>query len=283
MLKNMLLVLSFFTFATSSAYADVAANKKLVLEMMTNVFAARDASAVDTYITEDYIQRNPMIPSGSAPIKKFLSKPVDPNAPKSPPNVRHRIIGEGDLIATHSTLYNFGPKPLVVFDVFRIENGRIAEHWDNMTPLADKPNPSGRTQTDGETEITDLDKTVSNKAKVLELVDRMFIKGEKIDVTQYINPNKYIQHNSMAGDGLEGLGKLMKEMAAKGIKMIYSKVGISVAEGNFVLVGSEGTLGDRPTAFYDLFRLEDGLIVEHWDVIAEIQTDNLPEGYPGKF
>jgi predicted SnoaL-like aldol condensation-catalyzing enzyme len=75
----------------------------------------------------------------------------------------------------------------------------------------------------------------------------------------------------------------MADNAAKGLKMRYDEIGIVVAEGNFVLTGASGALGETPTAFYDLWRLEDGLIVEHWDIIAPIQTENLPNGYPGKF
>ena len=266
-----------------TAMADVDANKQLVRNMMANVFAARDASAVDRYFAEDYIQRNPMIPSGSAPIKTFLSKPVDPTAPKRPKNELHRMIGEGDLVATHSTLHNFGPKPLVAFDVFRIEDGRIAEHWDNLTPLRATPNPAGRSQVDGVVEITDLHRTAANKALVLELLTRMFIGGEKLNIAKFINPAKYLQHNPDAGDGLKGLQALMKANAARGVKMRYDKIGIVVAEGNFVLTGASGAFGDQPTAFYDLWRLEEGLIVEHWDIIAPIPTENLPEGYPGKF
>ncbi len=283
MLKKLTITLAAFAMSASFAWADVATNKQLVLDMMENVFAARDAAAVDTYFTEDYIQRNPMLPSGSAVIKKFLSLPVDPDKPTPPPSELHRIMGEGDLVATHSTYYNFGPKPMVAFDVFRIEDGKIAEHWDNLIPLRDAPNPAGRTQVDGATEITDLDQTAENKALVTGLLEGMFIGGEKLDITQYINPASYAQHNPDAGDGLQGLQALMKANAAKGMKMRYDEIGIVVAEGNFVLTGASGALGDQPTAFYDLWRLEEGLIVEHWDIIAPIQTENLPKGYPGKF
>jgi predicted SnoaL-like aldol condensation-catalyzing enzyme len=263
--------------------ADVAANKTLVMEMMEDVFAARDADAVDRYFTEDYIQRNPMLPSGSATITAFLSTPLDPNAPPVPPTEIHRIFGEGNLVATHATYYGFGPVPLVAFDVFRIEDGRIAEHWDNLTPRRESLNPAGRSQTDGATALDDPDRTEANKALVLDLVERVFINEERLDITRYINPAKYLQHNPDAGDGLQGLQALMAANAAKGLKMRYDSIGIVVAEGNFVLTGAEGALGEQPTAFYDLWRLEDGLIVEHWDVIAPIPTDNLPAGYPGKF
>lgn len=283
MLKTLTTTIAALSVSASFASADVAANKQLVLEMVANVFVARDVDAVDTYFTENYIQRNPMLPSGSATVKKFLSVPADPNAADLPANETHRIIGEGDLVATHSTYYNFGKIPLVAFDVFRIENGRVAEHWDNLTPLRENPNPSGRAQTDGAATITDLDRTDANRALVVELLEKMFIGGERLDITQYINPANYVQHNPDAADGLQGLQDLMKANAAKGMKMRYDAIGIVVAEGNFVLTGASGALGEQPTAFYDLWRLEDGLIVEHWDIIAPIPTKNLPKGYPGKF
>ena len=283
MLKSLTFTAGALAVCATATLADVAANKEIVRNMVEEVFVGRNVDAVDTYFTETYIQRNPMLPSGSAVIKEFLSKQSDAEPADARPNEVHRMIGEGDLVATHSTYYNFGETPLVAFDIFRIEDGRIAEHWDNLQPLRDAPNPAGRTQTDGATKVTDLDKTAENKALVIELLEKMFIGGERLDVTQYINPAKYLQHNPDAGDGLQGLQELMAANAAKGLKIRYDEIGIVVAEGNFVLTGVAGAQGDRPTAFYDLWRLEDGLIVEHWDVIAPVQTDNLPDGYPGKF
>ena len=70
-------------------------------------------------------------------------------------------------------------------------------------------------------------------------------------------------------------------MAEQGIQMIYTGVHMVVAEGDFVFTASEGTLGGTPTAFYDLFRVADGKIVEHWDVIAEIPADMAHDN--GKF
>ncbi|MEM7439888.1 MAG: nuclear transport factor 2 family protein [Pseudomonadota bacterium] len=267
--------------SSTIATADVATNKANAVKAMTDVLAAGDASKVADYFADPYIQHNPLGGSGLAAMTGLVEYIGKGDGLKLQVA---RVIGEGDLVAMHNVWTGFGPVPLVAFDVFRFnEDGKIVEHWDNLQPFADSPNPSGRTQVDGETEITDLDQTEANKAKVLDLMNRVFIKGEDVDITQYINPAKYLQHNTMAGDGLEGLGKLMKEMAAKGIKMVYTDVPLVVAEGNFVLTGAEGKFGDKPTAFYDLFRLENGLIVEHWDVIADMPSGDLPEGYPGKF
>ena len=62
MFKTLTTTIAAIGMSASFAWADVAANKQFVMDMMQNVFAARDADAVDTYFTEDYIQRNPMLP-----------------------------------------------------------------------------------------------------------------------------------------------------------------------------------------------------------------------------
>jgi predicted SnoaL-like aldol condensation-catalyzing enzyme len=56
-------------------------------------------------------------------------------------------------------------------------------------------------------------------------------------------------------------------MAARGITMKYDRVHKVLGEGNFVLVVNEGAFGGKQTSFYDLFRVENGKIAEHWDTI----------------
>ena len=93
-----------------------------------------------------------------------------------------------------------------------------------------------------------------------------------------------MQHNPEVADGLEGFGKAMKYFAEKGWVMKYDKLHMVMGEGNFVLAVSEGKFGkEEPTAFYDLFRLENGQIVEHWDVIAPIPPKAKWKNKNGKF
>ena len=113
----------------------------------------------------------------------------------------------------HHTEYDFfGPK--VGFDVFRFEDGKIVEHWDNLAEIT-APNPSGRTQLDGETEITDRDKTAANKKVVETFIDEVLLNGKMDNLTTLVNPAKYIQHNSVVADGLDGLGAALKFFARK--------------------------------------------------------------------
>jgi predicted SnoaL-like aldol condensation-catalyzing enzyme len=100
-------------------------NKDFVVKAVTELFINSDVTAVDRYWAEDYKQRNPMFPSGSAVIREAFST--------MPLGFKYEIgmvIAEGDLVAIHGRYTGFGPKPLIVVDIFRVENGKIAEHWD---------------------------------------------------------------------------------------------------------------------------------------------------------
>lgn len=250
-----------------------------VLATFAALFINFDADAAKDLLDPGYIQHNPNVPTGADPVLGFI-----PALQEAGVSVQtHRVIAEGDLVVLHNSYDNaqaFGAKELVGFDVFRVENGKVAEHWDNLSPVT-APNPSGRTQVDGATEITDRDETAENKALVTAFVQDVLVGGAFETVTDYVSTETYLQHNSQIGDGLDGLGAALAAMADQGITMTYSKLHMVVAEGNFVFTAAEGALGDTPTAFYDLFRVKGGKIVEHWDVIQEIPAEMAHEN--GKF
>jgi predicted SnoaL-like aldol condensation-catalyzing enzyme len=92
-------------------------------------------------------------------------------------------------------------------------------------------------------------------------------------ITDFISQTDYAQHNTGIADGLDGLNTALAAMARQGLSMTYSRIHKLIAEGNFVLAVSEGQFAGAHSAFYDLFRLEAGKIVEHWDIISEIPAD----------
>lgn len=89
-------------------------------------------------------------------------------------------------------------------------------------------------------------------------------------LTSYFDGDTYIQHNSQIADGLSGLGAALGAMAEAGIEMKYDQIHMVLGQGNFVLVVSEGTYGGAHTSYYDLWRVENGKIAEHWDVVETI-------------
>ncbi len=192
-----------------------------------------------------------------------------------------RVFADGDYVFAHTEYDFFGPK--IGFDIFRFEDGKIVEHWDNLQEKPANPNPSGHTMTDGARELKDLDKTEANKKLVRNFVDDVLVNGKLDKLAAYFDGDKYVQHNPQIGDGLSGLGKALEAWAKQGITMKYDKVHKVLGEGNFVLVASEGTLGGKHTAFYDLFRVEAGKIAEHWDTIEAIPEKKDWKNNNGKF
>lgn len=251
-------------------------NKEKVVALL-NSFNTGDQTPI-TYINPNkYIQHNLAVGDGLAGFGEVMQ-----HAPEGgfKANVI-RAFEDGDYVFTHTEYDFFGPK--AGFDVFRFEDGKIVEHWDNLLEVQ-KPNPSGRTQFDGPTEITDLDKTEANKTVVKDFIEKVLLNHEMEKLTTYINPTNYVQHNPAVADGLDGFGAAMKYFAENGLVMEYTKLHKVIGQGNFVLSISEGKFGKgEHTAFYDLFRLENGQIVEHWDVISSIPAEETWKNTNGKF
>lgn len=225
-----------------------------------------------------YIQHNLAVGDGLAGFGAVLQA-----LPKGSAKVDvKRSFQDGDYVFTHTDYNFFGPK--VGFDVFRFEEGKVVEHWDN---LAEKtgPNPSGRTQLDGATEVKDLDKTDANKALVTDFVDTILVKAQYAELPRFIDNGEadYLQHNSAIADGLSGLGAALEAMAQQGVTMSYTENHKVLGEGNFVLSISEGSFGGQHVSFYDLFRVENNKIVEHWDTIEQIPSKDQWKNNNGKF
>ncbi|PSJ51055.1 nuclear transport factor 2 family protein [Pseudaminobacter soli (ex Li et al. 2025)] len=225
---------------------------------------------------EKYIQHNLSAADGLQGLGALLAA-----LPKGSAKVNTmRVFQDADYVFAHTDYDFFGPK--IGFDIFRFENGRIVEHWDNLQETAG-PNPSGHSMTDGPTEAADLDKTASNKTLVAAFVDDILVNGRMEKLGAYIEGDAYTQHNPQIADGLSGLGEALKAMAAAGVTMKYDKVHQVLGKGNFVLTASEGSFAGKHTSFYDLFRVKDGKIVEHWDTIEAIPAQSEWKNQNGKF
>lgn len=248
---------------------------------LINTFATGDTREAASLLAEGYIQHNLAYGTGREAFVGSVAYLASAPVKTTVKNIR--AFEDGDRVFLQ-TVYNFaGMGEQVAFDIFRFDaDGLIAEHWDNIADLA-APNPSGRTQTDGTTELADLDKTEENRALVKGFLHDV-MQGKRPEKTpDYFDGDRYLQHNTAIADGLSGLGAALAAMAEQGIAMVYTTVHQVLTQGNFVLAVSEGTFGGAPTSYYDLWRVEGGKIAEHWDVMETIAPEEDRKNQNGKF
>lgn len=176
---------------------------------------------------------------------------------------------------------------MVGFEVHRWEDDRIVEHWDNLQSTPPAPNASGRTMIDGPVDITDPDRTDINKAQVRSFTEKVLIAHELDCMSAFHAGTALIQHAPSFGDGTEALVAYLAGDQA-GYRPVYRALRLLLGQGDMVLAASEGEVIDRsgnaqPAAFYDLYRLEHGVIAEHWDVVERLLPPEQWKNSNGKF
>ena len=250
-------------------------NKEKAVELL-RVFETRSDKPIEYINPNKYIQHNLGAADGVEGFKALIAS-LPPSTAKTD---IVRVIEDGNYVITHSI--DDSSEPTVGFDIFKFENGKIVEHWDNLQAAVAKT-PSGHTMIDGATEIKDLNKTKENKELVEKFVMGFLVNGDMTAIDKYLDSKSYIQHNPGIADNVEGLQQALKYFMDNKISFKYDKVHMILGEGNFVLTVSEGEIGGVHSSFYDLFRVENGKIVEHWDTIEAIPSKENWKNTNGKF
>jgi len=169
------------------------------------------------------------------------------------------------------------------FEIFRFEGDLTVEHWDNIQPR-EGPNPSGRSMVDGPTEATDLDQTENNREIVRSFVKDVFINGQLDKLERYIDQTCYCEHNPRFGDSLSPLRSALSDPASnEGITIKYDRMHRILAEGDFVLTVSEGSVNGVHSSFFDLFQVAHGKLVAHWDTTEAVPPRSEWKNHNGKF
>ena len=250
-------------------------NKQKVVALLKSIETG-DMNAISVINPNKYIQHNLGAADGLQGFAELM-KQLPPNSARVK---TVRVFQDGDFVFTHSDFNFFGPK--VGFDIVRFEQDKIVEHWDNLQESA-PANPSGYSMIDGPAESTDLDKTEPNKRLIRNFVEDILMNGKMDRLSGYFDEDNYTQHNPQIGDGLSGLGSALATMAKQGITLKYDHIHKVLGEGNFVLAVSEGSFAGRPTSFYDLFRVKNGKLAEHWDTLETIPPKQEWKNTNGKF
>ncbi|GAB5486817.1 MAG: nuclear transport factor 2 family protein [Parasphingorhabdus sp.] len=235
-----------------------------------------DTEAVAVVDEAQYIQHNPHTHEGSDGLAALFNRLSLTN-----PHVNIvRAFEDGDYVFAH-TEYDFSSRK-IGFEVFRFEGQRAVEHWDNLQ-LRKEPTPSGHTMVDGPTEVQDLSLTDTNRDLVRAFVDDIYVDRKFDLLDRYLESDSLIQHNPLLPDGGAALHDALTAKFDDGPAVKYDKIHRVLAEGNFVLSVSEGALNGVHTAFYDLFRIADNKIVEHWDTIETVAPRGEWKNTNGKF
>lgn len=246
-------------------------------EAIQNSIETETLSELGLINPQSYKQHNPHVATGLQAILDLHEQmPMD----KVYTNVV-RKFQDGDFGFVHVDYFLF--EPTVAFDIHRFENGVSVEHWDNLQVNPKKLNKSGRTMTDGKTKAIDHHKTEQNKSLVTGYVQDILIDRKLELLPKYFKADKLIQHNPDMGDGVQEFLHVLEQWENEGKPQTYIKLHKVLGEGNFVLALSEGFFKGNHVAFYDLYRVEDDKIVEHWDVIEAIPEPEKRKNDNGKF
>lgn len=249
-------------------------NKEKVAAIQNSIETRKEVHLANT---QHYKQHNVHIASGRPAILAFLdSLPHD----KVYVNVV-RAFEDGDFGFAHIDYHLFGH--VIAFDIHRFEDGLSVEHWDNLQENPLTRNASGHTMIDGKTQAKDHDKTAANKALAEHFVRDVLIEGKTEYIPTFFVGDELIQHNPHMKDGVANFLAMRETWENRGTPARYDQIHRVLGEGNFVLVLSEGVFADKPTAFYDLYRIENDRIAEHWDVVEEIPAPQHQKNSNGKF
>ncbi|MEW4371528.1 nuclear transport factor 2 family protein [Paenibacillus kandeliae] len=247
-------------------------NKQLVLNMFKTIFTEHKLDQASRYIATDYIQHNPLAANGRQAFVDFFQPFVKQN-PDYNVEVK-RIIAQGDLVLVHSLAKTTkSDRGMAVVDIFRVKNNKVVEHWDvgqsvpeksandnTMFPLAGTP---------VQVKATSTKQVAANVKLVTTFYNDFFNKRDIHALTKYVAED-YIQHNPTVPTGrkpLESFIPILKQNPDNQAKIVRV-----IAEGDIVALHVHSTANkqDRGSAVIDIFRVANGKIVEHWDVVQQV-------------
>jgi len=125
------------TFAAAGSTPQEEANKQVVLDFYEKALNQKDFEAAAKHFGPRYIQHNPLAADGIEGFKKFIEfrREKLPNAK----SVVKRALVDGDFVILHvHGIREPGERGVAIVDIFRLENGKIVEHWDVIQPIPEK-------------------------------------------------------------------------------------------------------------------------------------------------
>jgi predicted SnoaL-like aldol condensation-catalyzing enzyme len=276
-----------------SALPQLAANKRLVFDLWRTVVVAGQVEAADQYLADDFKQHNPLINNGREAFKAFYSALAvrQDQVPETIPDVV-TLVAEGDYVVL--ALIAHYPEPdgsgntytSTQFELFRIEKGLIAEQWSsdqlsaglNMaSPQDGGPLPVVGVQGLAQHAMlfNDDPQVFANKRLAFDVWRHIPEGGREEMAELYLDPI-YIQHNPNAATGRDGFKEYFSRRPDSAVDTwLEDPVVAFVAEGDLVVqaLQEERPHPDTGETYYvvwvDMFRMQNGLLIEHWDTASK--------------
>lgn len=231
-------------------------NKQIVINFYKKVIGEQDLEYAKKIVTENYIQHNPQVKTGKEGLLEAITYLKEIPKPKKAFKPFMRIIADHNYVVVHMNI-EFNGQKKIVLDLFRLENGFIAEHWDAIQNESEI-SLNGNSEIKGPIVSEDQEATLKNKTRVQEFTKQVLINRDFDALKKYMATD-LIQHNPNMTNGLHDMKQYYQK---NNIQKVYKIIG----QGNFVVTQSKGIVNNQDNVFYDIYRLKNGLIVEHWSV-----------------
>jgi len=245
-------------------------NKRVALAAVDELLNKHDLSAVDRYYREPYIQHNPDIANGFAGVKAAIT---------GLPNLHYDVfqtLADGDFVTVDARVTGLGDTTKIIMDVFRLDRGRIVEHWDiiqDEVPASETVSGNSMISTPPPGQHQSHD----NERIVIKALDRLYGHRDLTAIDHYWR-DPYVEHAPFAANGTAALRTAVRTLPAG----FSYEPGLVMSEGNEVVVHARVTgIAPTPVIAIQIFRLDHGKIVEHWQNIQkEVPAGQSANGNP---
>ncbi|MFF5138161.1 ester cyclase [Streptomyces sp. NPDC013157] len=260
--------------AARAEASQISRSKALVTDFTQRLYNRHDLSAIDAYLDADFTQHDPRIADGPTGLRAYLTaqNAAHPDAYLSV----KRVIAEGNLVAVHSNLVlDPGTRGYSVLDLYRLSGGKIVEHWDTTqevpattvsgndmfstlsSPQVSRPDPSAP--------------TALNKQLVTDMYKQVFVDKDVTAFDRYV-VDPYYQHNPGFANGIQAAKDGISGMFSA-FPGFHSDTYRVIAEGDLVVLQSRGTFtSDMAQGVFDIYRVRNGKVVEHWDIVQNVPS-----------
>jgi predicted SnoaL-like aldol condensation-catalyzing enzyme len=252
--------------AVSAAHrsSDVAANKAMVTYFYDQLFNQHNLSVIDACIGPVYIQHNPRFADGADALRQFIE-----SQPPGGHNTIVRVTGQADLVMIHHhSIPTAGGSGTAIMDVFRVSEGKIVEHWDVIEPV---PATTASGNDMFSTVSTSGDRSTQRSERiVLGYYTSLTANHDLRAVDRFVSPS-LIQHDPALPNGSAAVKAAFAARLQANPQLTFSKLQV-VADHDLVSLRYhvQNSPTDLGQAVDDVYRVDEGRIVEHWNVVQNV-------------